>query len=147
MPVVENEVVIKDVDIATVWRVLCDFAAFPALMDDVVAVTCFERRGDVMDSAWRVLLNGSELTWTERDRFIEFQEIRFHQLEGDLEVWEGVWQVRADGPDVIVALHVTFDLGIPSLAEILNPIGIRAIQANSRQMLDAIKGESRAAAA
>jgi hypothetical protein len=90
-----------------------------------------------------VLLNGSELTWVEADQFVDRKEITFYQTEGDLEVWEGTWRLRTEGRAVIVDLTVLFDLGIPSLAHILDPIGIRAIKANSRQMLEAINRNSR----
>jgi uncharacterized membrane protein len=142
MPLVESRVVIEDVDIETVWRKMCDFAAFPGLMKDVLEVKCFNASGRFLDSSWKVLLNGSELCWVERDEFIDRQAIRFHQLEGDLEVWEGQWSLAKEGNHVAVDLIVEFDLGIPSLAHILDPIGIRAIKANSQQMLNAIKASS-----
>lgn len=146
MPIVKNTVVIPDVDLRTVWDVMCDFEAFPSLMADVVSVTCFDRDGPNLKSSWVVLLNGSELMWEEQDVFVPLKEIRFHQIDGDLEVWKGVWTVAKDGPDVVVNLSVEFDIGIPSLAEILHPIGERAINANTRQMLGAIKGTSEALA-
>ena len=147
MPVVSDEVTIQNVLPSRVWDVLCDFSAFPRTMADVVAVDCMPRAGDRMRSSWRVLLNGSELTWTEDEEFIDGHEIRFNQVEGDLEVWKGTWLITPVGDDVLVSLNVEFDLGIPSLAEMLNPIGIRAIRANSRQMLQAISSNSRLDAA
>jgi uncharacterized membrane protein len=143
MPYVENRVIIEEVSLDTVWQVMCDFEAFPQLMQDVLEVKCFERAGDTLKSSWRVLLNGSELTWVEWDQFIDRREIRFHQIEGDLEVWEGNWRIGLQRGAVVVDLSVRFDLGIPSLAHILDPIGIRAITANSRQMLEAINRNSR----
>ncbi len=143
MPTVENTVIIPDVDLETVWDVMCNFETFPALMADVVSVTCFDRDGQTLKSSWVVLLNGSELMWEEQDVLVPHKEIRFHQIEGDLEVWQGVWTITQDGPDVVVNLSVEFDIGIPSLAEILHPIGERAINANTIQMLTAIKGTSK----
>ncbi|KEZ63630.1 cyclase, partial [Pseudomonas amygdali pv. tabaci str. ATCC 11528] len=54
---------------------------------------------------------------------------------------DGEWLLiqRADG--LHVDLNVTFDLGIPSLAEVLHPIGERAIRANNIQMLDGIRNQ------
>jgi len=147
MPLVENRVIIKDADLDTVWRVMCDFESFPRLMQDVIEVTCFDRTPDSCQSSWKVLLNGSELTWIEHDTFKDRQEIAFHQLEGDLEIWHGKWQIRPEAGQIVVDLIVEFDLGIPSLAAILDPIGIRAIAANARQMLEAIDLHSKAAVA
>jgi ribosome-associated toxin RatA of RatAB toxin-antitoxin module len=143
MPLVESRVVIEDANLGSVWDVMRDFEAFPRLMPDVLDVKCFDRDGETLKSAWRVLLNGSELTWVEADQFVDRKEITFYQTEGDLEVWEGTWRLRTEGRAVIVDLTVLFDLGIPSLAHILDPIGIRAIKANSRQMLEAINRNSR----
>lgn len=143
MPLVQSRVAIEDVSIDAVWEVMRDFEAFPRLMPDVLEVKCFDHAGETLKSAWRVLLNGSELTWVEWDQLVDRQEIAFHQIEGDLEIWEGCWRLRAERRAVIVDLTVSFDLGIPSLAHILDPIGIRAITANSRQMLEAINRNSR----
>ncbi|MCO5060340.1 MAG: hypothetical protein M9905_21190, partial [Rhizobiaceae bacterium] len=65
--------------------------------------------------------------------------IEFEQIDGDLEVWKGKWELLRDGDNLSAALTVDFDIGIPSLSEILDPIGERAIRANCRQMLDAIR--------
>jgi uncharacterized membrane protein len=146
MPLVESRVVIEDVDLGKVWDVMRDFESFPRLMQDVLDVRCFDHTGDELKSEWRVLLNGSELTWVEADKLVDRKEITFYQIEGDLEIWEGTWRLRPEGRTVVVDLTVMFDLGIPSLAHILDPIGIRAIKANSRQMLEAINRNSRGVA-
>jgi uncharacterized membrane protein len=140
MPIVDTSLKIANVNIQRVWNVLCDFEKYPDLMDDVIEVKCFN--GSIFKSSWKVLLNGSELTWDEEDIFEPYQRIIFHQLEGDLEVYKGEWQLEKEGNDVTVTLIIEFDLGIPSLADMLNPIGIKAIKSNSRQMLEAIKDTS-----
>ncbi len=79
--------------------------------------------------------------WTEQDWLVTDERIEFKQTDGDLEVWYGEWLLiqREDG--LHVDLNVTFDLGIPSLAEVLHPIGERAIRANNVQMLDGIRNQ------
>ena len=74
------------------------------------------------------------------------QRIEFDQIEGDLELFRGEWRLERMGDGVEITLDVEFDVGIPSLASVLNPIGIQAIRANSRQMLNAIKGVTEGAA-
>jgi uncharacterized membrane protein len=140
MPVVDTTLKINNVSIQRVWEVLCDFERYPDLMDDVIDVKC--QNGDIFKSSWKVLLNGSELTWDEEDIFEPHQRIVFHQIEGDLEIYKGEWRLEKKENDVNVTLVIEFDLGIPSLADMLNPIGIKAIKANSRQMLEAIKETS-----
>lgn len=139
MPTVQTSIRLGDCDKAHVWPILADFVRYPEFMADVLEVRVDSRQGECLVSSWRVLLNGSELTWTERDLLVFENRIEFEQVDGDLEVWEGTWQLieREDG--LHVQLDVSFDIGIPSLADVLHPIGERAIRANSRQMLEGIR--------
>lgn len=139
MPVVRTEVDIDGVPLEHVWNVLCDFEAHAGYMDDVLGIQFLERGDKTALSSWRVLLNGSELTWDERDVFTPLSRIDFDQTEGDLEVFRGFWELQETACGVRVVLEIEFDIGIPSLAEVLDPIGVQAIEANSRSMLGAIR--------
>ncbi|MGI4861652.1 MAG: type II toxin-antitoxin system RatA family toxin [Janthinobacterium lividum] len=141
MPQVSSSVFLGDCSRADVWPILSDFSRYPDFMADVLEVLVPPHGDGEIHSTWRVLLNGSELTWTERDRLIINERIDFEQTDGDLETWFGEWVLieRTDG--LYVDLNVTFDIGIPSLADVLHPIGERAIRANSRQMLDGIRDQ------
>ncbi|WP_405884030.1 SRPBCC family protein [Streptomyces sp. NBC_01136] len=139
MPVVRTEVDIDDVSLEHVWNVMCDFEAHAGYMDDVLGIRFIEREADTALSSWRVLLNGSELTWDERDVFTPMRRIDFDQTEGDLEVFRGYWALEPTASGVRVVLEIEFDIGIPSLAAVLDPIGIQAIESNSRSMLAAIR--------
>ena len=119
------------------------FDRYPDTMPDVLSVRFHERDEHVALSTWVVLLNGSELTWTERDEFEPCGRIVFDQTDGDLEVFRGQWVLEPEGDGVVVALDVEFDLGIPSLAPVLDPIGIQAIRKNTQRMLGASAPSSR----
>jgi len=138
VPIVETGTDISGVALERVWEVVSTFERYPETMVDVIGVDWIQRAGDRGVSAWRVLLNGSELTWTETDEFHPCSRIDFEQLEGDLEVWRGAWELEPGGSGVRVSLKVEFDLGVPSLAAIMDPLGIRAIRSNSHAMLAAI---------
>ena len=139
MPTVITSLNLGDCSKSQVWPILADFAHYSDFMADVLEVRVDSRSGNETFSTWRVLLNGSELTWTEKDVLVHEQRIEFEQIDGDLDVWRGTWSL-VDRPDGLhVDLHVVFDIGIPSLADVLNPIGERALRANSRQMLEGIK--------
>ena len=139
MPRVITTVDLADLAELDVWPTLVNFERYPDLMEDVVRVQVLERSETSMVSSWEVLLNGSQFTWTERDTLTAPRLIEFEQIDGDLEVWKGKWELLRDGDNLSAALTVDFDIGIPSLSEILDPIGERAIRANCRQMLDAIR--------
>jgi ribosome-associated toxin RatA of RatAB toxin-antitoxin module len=140
MPDVNSSLAMGPMDRELLWRTLCDFERYPDFMQDVLEVRVERRTATEIMSHWRVLLNGSELSWTERDLLTDDHRIVFEQTDGDLEVWQGQWRVlTAEDGSLRVELDVSFDLGIPSLAEVLHPIGERAIRANSRQMLEGIR--------
>jgi ribosome-associated toxin RatA of RatAB toxin-antitoxin module len=138
MPIVRSSIDILHVDVAHVWNVVCDFESHPEYMADVLEVRYLERTAATALSSWRVLLNGSELTWVERDLFTPPSRIDFDQTEGDLELFRGSWSLAGSDGCVRVSLEIEFDLGIPSLAAVLDPVGIQAIHTNSRSMLTAI---------
>lgn len=138
MPRVETCIAISQSNVRDVWETVCDFEKYPQVMADVLDIRFLERNEGVALSSWKVLLNGSELEWIERDRFTPLERIQFEQVEGDLEEFRGEWRFSESQSQVIVTLVVDFDLGIPSLAAILDPIGIAAIRANSKQMLASI---------
>jgi len=138
VPVVETGVEIPGVSVLGVWEVVSAFERYPATMADVIGVDWLERAEDRGVTAWRVLLNGSELSWTEADVFHPHTRIEFEQTEGDLEVWRGAWELEPASDGVRVRLVVEFDLGVPSLSAIMDPLGIRAIRSNSHAMLAAI---------
>lgn len=140
MPTVRSAVDIPDVSLPHVWAVVRDFEQYPLYMADVLDIRYLERSETEALSSWRVLLNGSELMWDEKDVFTPMSRIEFEQTEGDLEVFRGVWILRQIDEGVRVSLEIEFDLGIPSLDAVLNPIGIQAILSNSRSMLEAISG-------
>lgn len=138
MPVVETEVNIPNATLDEVWEVVSAFEQYPETMADVIDVDWLERADDRGVTNWRVLLNGSELTWTETDLLHPNTRIDFEQLDGDLEVWRGAWELEQVTDGVRVKLTVEFDLGVPSLSAVMDPLGIRAIRSNSHAMLATI---------
>lgn len=138
MPEVHAAHDIMGAAIADVWNVVSTFERYPAVMPNVLSVKVLERNGSESVSAWRVLLDGTEMTWEERDVFDAPHRITFDQIDGDLEMFRGTWQLTDLGDRIRVELSLEFDLGIPSLSSVLDPLGSQAIEANSREMLTAI---------
>jgi ribosome-associated toxin RatA of RatAB toxin-antitoxin module len=92
-------------------------------------------------TAWSVRLKGSVLRWTEAE-LIDHAARRFdfEQLSGDLDEFVGHWAVHpAPGGGSRVELHVTFDIGIPLLAEMLNPVAADALRESAAQMLESLE--------
>lgn len=139
MPLVETSLTISDIKLEKLWENICCFDKYPKSMENVIDVQYLDENENL--TSWKVLLNGSELTWVEKDIFLPYEKIKFEQVEGDLEVYKGEWRIKYNElkSEATVILIIEFDLGIPSLEEILNPIGIEAIKTNSYHMLNAIK--------
>ncbi|WP_163511858.1 type II toxin-antitoxin system RatA family toxin [Fodinicola acaciae] len=147
MPVVEVRLRLE-VSPAAAWDAVCDVESYPAYMENVrsVKITDDTKRSNRI-SAWSVFLKGSILEWTESDQIDdERRRIDFQQVDGDLEHFAGYWQViEADGPDSCeVVLYVDFEIGIPLLADMLNPVAKTALEDNSTKMLRGL--EQRASA-
>ncbi|MGQ0841392.1 type II toxin-antitoxin system RatA family toxin [Actinokineospora sp.] len=130
-----------------VWATLLDSESYASYMAEVREISVVEWEGDRRVSKWSVLLKGSELEW-EEEEFIDHdrRRIDFRQIEGDLAYFTGYWQVTADERGTTAELHVEFDIGIPMMSEMLNPVAARALEDNSRAILEQLGRRSRAGA-
>lgn len=136
MPRVDVKVVIK-APVEAVWAAVKDVESYPTYMDNVQDVRVdADEPGSERVSTWSVLLKGSLLEWTERERVDDgAHRIEFDQLDGDLDVFTGFWQLTPTGDGVEAVLAVDFEIGLPLLAEMLNPVAANALHDNSEQML------------
>ncbi|MFE9250410.1 SRPBCC family protein [Streptomyces sp. NPDC007088] len=141
MPRVEVDLHIA-VPPAAAWAAVVDVEAFPGRMAAVESVTVLARpRPRRRTTAWSVRLSGSVLRWIEDEVIDEAaRRFDFRQTSGDLAAFTGHWGVTA-GPDggSTVSLHVDFDIGIPLLADLLNPVAAEALRENAGQMLAALE--------
>jgi hypothetical protein len=94
-------------------------------------------------SQWEVTFRAGLLRWTEEDTFDPGAlTITFHQLEGDIAVFDGSWQCvdAAQGSEVVFS--ACLDLGIPSLADALEPIAVRTLVANIISIVRGLVGSA-----
>jgi|SRR5580658_1082591 ribosome-associated toxin RatA of RatAB toxin-antitoxin module len=136
MPHVRVELAIE-ADIDIVWKTVCAVEYYPEYMANVRTVTILRHDDTVRATAWSVLLKGSILEWTEEERIDDDRRrIEFGQIDGDLDRFDGYWQVSpgTDGATEVV-LDIDFEIGLPLLAQMLDPVASRALRDNSEQML------------
>jgi ribosome-associated toxin RatA of RatAB toxin-antitoxin module len=140
VPVVEVNLRIA-APVEDAWRAVTRIEDYPEYMDNVQWVRVGGRDGDARISEWSVLLKGSVLEWVEKDVVDEAaRTMTFHQVNGDLDHFSGYWRVTPDESDgSLVSLFVEFEIGIPLLAEMLDPVAAKALRENSEQMLRAIE--------
>jgi ribosome-associated toxin RatA of RatAB toxin-antitoxin module len=132
---------------AKVWQVVTDIERYPDSMDSVRWVKIVDGVDPLARrSAWSVLLKGSILEWEELERLDpDAMVMEFHQVAGDMETFDGEWRVTAlDTGHTNVTLHITFEIGIPLLADMLNPVAERSLRDNSREMLLGIERDAMA---
>ena len=126
-----------------VYATLADFERYPELCDAVqsVAVTGVSHNRAV--SRWEVTFRAGLLRWTEEDTFDPAaRTITFHQLQGDAAVFDGSWQCLDAGPGSQIVFSARLDMGIPSLADALEPIAVRALTDNIVSIVRGLVGHA-----
>ena len=124
-------------DAAEVYARLCDFERYPEFAAAVKSVHVTAAGNGTTTSRWEVLFRTGILRWTEEDHFdADARTIHFRQTEGDIDHFSGTWIVHEDATgNSRVEFSADFDLGIPALASILEPIAERALRDNIQQIL------------
>lgn len=122
------------------YDVLCDFQRYPDCSPEVRSVVIESDGGDSY-STWETTFRGGLLRWKEKDLFDpETNTIGFVQTEGDIEHFSGWWKIAGDGGDSRVRFWAQFDMGIPSLSEIIDPIAEQALRENIVAILRGLFG-------
>jgi ribosome-associated toxin RatA of RatAB toxin-antitoxin module len=125
-----------------VWTTVAEIERYQESMETVRSVKILEQHGEHRRrAAWSVLLKGSVLQWEEEEEIDpENRLVAFKQIRGDLEYFDGQWRLEELSPEKTrVIFEVAFEIGIPMLAEMLNPVAQRSLQENCTEMLRGIE--------
>ncbi len=145
MPFVTTAILV-DAPARAVYELAKDQERFPEFMPDVDAVTVVERHADRVLSRWKTLIEDAPIEWLEEDRFDDdATRIEYRLLEGDLDQFEGSWRFEPTPDGTLVTLDVTYDFGVPALAELIGPTLEKKVRENAEMMLAALKREAEAA--
>jgi ribosome-associated toxin RatA of RatAB toxin-antitoxin module len=134
---------VPDKSARDVYRTLADFERYPELSDAVRNVAVTEVSENHTVSQWEVTFRAGLLRWTEEDTFDpDALSIAFRQLEGDAAVFDGSWQCvdTARGSEIEFAARL--DMGIPSLADALEPIAVRTLIDNIVSIVHGLVGSA-----
>ncbi len=126
-----------------VYDTLADFERYPELSAAVrsVAVTRVSENRTV--SRWEVTFRAGLLCWTEEDTFDPGAlSITFCQLEGDAAVFDGSWECVDAEQGSQVVFSARLDMGIPSLADALEPIAARTLIDNIVSIVRGLVGSA-----
>ncbi|WP_031071097.1 type II toxin-antitoxin system RatA family toxin [Streptomyces sp. NRRL WC-3742] len=144
MPNVTIHVLAPAVAPAEAYRRISDFARYPELTETVQSVEVHEPEADgTVLSEWTVHFRNGLLKWSERDTFHpEDLAISFEQVKGDFAEFGGDWRIEPDGEGTLVRFIADFDLGIPTLAAILDPVAESALRTNILKILEGLLGDA-----
>ena len=144
---------VPDKPASEVYQTLADFERYPELSDAVQSVAVTEVSEYFTVSHWEVTFRAGLLRWTEEDTFDPAAlSITFRQLEGDIAVFDGSWQCfdrqgfdrqgfdAAPGSEIVFAARL--DMGIPSLADALEPIAVRTLIDNTVLIVRGLVGSA-----
>jgi ribosome-associated toxin RatA of RatAB toxin-antitoxin module len=114
-----------------VYATLADFERYPELSDAVRSVAVTQVSENLTVSQWEVTFRAGLLRWTEEDTFDpRTLSITFRQLEGDIALFDGSWECTDAAQGSEIAFSARLDMGIPSLADALEPIAVRTLIGN-----------------
>ena len=126
-----------------VYAALADFQRYPDLADAVKSVVVTSVGDGVTCSQWEVAFRSGLLRWTEEDRFDHAAlTIDFRQTEGDIAVFDGAWRCTATETGARISFSARLDMGIPSLADALEPIAARTLVENTVAIVGGLLGET-----
>ena len=126
-----------------VFAALADFERYPILCEAVQDVAVTEVSENLTVSRWEVTFRAGLLRWTEEDTFDPGAlSITFRQLEGDVAVFDGSWKCvdAASGSEIVFSARL--DMGIPSLADALEPIAVRTLTGNIVSIVRGLTGSA-----
>jgi ribosome-associated toxin RatA of RatAB toxin-antitoxin module len=134
--------VVPDASADDVFAKVCDFSSYPRHSDVVQEVEVSALPDGTVESDWAVRFRNGVLCWSERDVLQpETGRISFEQLDGDFETFRGGWSVDQDGSSVTVRFEAAFDLGMPSLAPMIDPIAEHELTETMQAILRGLLGD------
>jgi ribosome-associated toxin RatA of RatAB toxin-antitoxin module len=139
---VRLDVTVPGTDADTAYAVIADFSRYPELAPAVRSVAVSDLGDNSSVSRWEVNFRNGVLRWVEEDTFHpETRTIEFHQLEGDVDVFDGYWSCAPTEGGARVVFAADIDLGIPSLAAALEPIAARTLVENTVAIVQGLLGD------
>jgi hypothetical protein len=143
MPVMQIRAFIDGVDAGDALRLVTDYRRWPEASEAVCSVAVRQTGDRVAVSDWEVTFRGGRMRWTERDVFDpDALEQRFTLIEGDPYDFAGVWSAIRRNGGCALRLVGEFDLGMPSLRHVLDPIAVEALEDAITEVLCALFGDA-----
>lgn len=93
-------------------------------------------------SHWETKFRRGLLRWSQRDVFDDATHtMHFELIEGDLETMSGSWSAEATDHGCRIRFVSDFDLGVPTMQNIIDPIAVRALRESVRAQAKEVFGD------
>ncbi len=127
-----------------VFARITDLERYPEFCADVHSVEVAED-ADGTTSTWSVEFRDGILEWTERDLVNRAaRSLTFELIDGDFDHFAGDWKVHGEDGAAIVAFQAELDLGMASLADIVDPMAQRSLEDSLVTIFVALLGDGTA---
>ncbi|HEX8066942.1 MAG TPA: SRPBCC family protein [Thermoleophilaceae bacterium] len=127
---------------ARAYETLRDLDSFMTHSPAVRNVTLEETPDGRTISHWEVNFRNGILVWSEEDVFDDAtHSVRFHRLEGDPEYFAGTWSATDEDDGCHVRFEAEFDIGIPTLSAMLDPLASSTLRDNIVQTMVGVMGD------
>jgi ribosome-associated toxin RatA of RatAB toxin-antitoxin module len=125
---------------AEVFPIVSDMEKYADCVDTVRSVVVGSEDGKAT-STWDVDFHGGSMRWKEEDVFDADQHaITFRQIQGDVDYFAGEWRITDHEGGCRATFWADFDLGVPALSMILEPIARIALRSNVQGILKGLLG-------
>lgn len=123
------------------FDVLCELDQHVREGEVIISLTLSDQDGDTRLSHWETRFRNGILRWTQRDLLDrDARTMTFALSEGDAETLEGQWRIEPAEGGCRIHFACDFDIGIPSLAEFLDPVAVRLLRETVEAQLTDIFG-------
>ncbi len=141
MVTVDLSVVITQ-DKKKVYEFLKNIEGFPKFMKDIKKLEVIERKNNSLITSWEVSIDGVEIFWKEENIFDDDKMVMyFRMLEGDYEIYEGIWKLEKTQKGTRLSVQTNFDWGLASFEKFVGHILRRKARKSLKGMLLGIKNK------
>jgi ribosome-associated toxin RatA of RatAB toxin-antitoxin module len=131
----------KGMSLDEVFARITDLERYPEVCADVRSVEVAEDAHGTT-SKWSVEFRDGILEWTELDLLDgAARSMTFELIDGDFDHFEGDWRITGEDGAAIVAFQAELDLGMASLADIVDPMAQRSLENSLVTILLALLGD------
>jgi hypothetical protein len=120
---------VRDAEARESLRLMTDYPRWAEASDAIDRVVVTPSDDGSSTSFWEVTFRGGLMKWSERDSCdLDKLVHEFDLIEGDPHAFSGTWTATEVDGGCELRMTATFDLGMPSLSHVLDPIAVEALE-------------------